>query len=221
MNQLPIPQPQAPPWSEAPVSRTGSFEGWRGGVAPTPCSERQPSNCFPLWPEGTRGGCEAAHMDEGPALRSASGSPATPGIAGRVASTCTCRKPHLRESPAGGARLRPVEVGSTATCWPRGERRLRGPCVPSVPGAAGFFLKKLPEKKKKKKVPGLSPGSLSRPVPGVHRVSSSVPPSAAPPCSSFGSEDALSSVRLGPLRDFHCPEVFWVFLLFKIYFIQV
>lgn len=151
-------------------------------------------------------------MDEGPALRSAAGSPATRGIAGRVASTCTCRKPRLRESPEGGARLRPVGVGSTATCWPRGEPRLRGPCVPSVPGAAGFFLRK---------VPGIASGSLSRHVPGVHRVSSSVPPSAAPPCSSSGSEDALPSVRRGPLQDFDFPEVFWVFLLFNIYFIQV
>ena len=71
------------------------------------------------------------------------------------------------------------------------------------------------------KVPGIASGSLSRPVPGVHRVSSSVPPSAAPPCSSSGSEDALPSVRRGPLQDFDFPEVFWVFLLFNIYFIQV
>ena len=105
-----------------------------GVFPPTSCSERQPSNCFPLWPAGTRGGCEVAPMDEGPAWRSASGSRATRGIAGRVASTCTCRKPRLRESPAGGGRLLPVGVGSTATCWPRGELRLPGPCAPSVPG---------------------------------------------------------------------------------------
>ena len=86
-----------------------------------------------------------------------------------------------------------------------------GPALPASRGAAGFFLQK---------VPGLSLGSLSRPVPGVHRGSSSVPPSAAPPCFSSGCEDALPSVRRGPLQDFHFP-VFWVFLLFKIYFIQV
>lgn len=151
-------------------------------------------------------------------LRSASGSPTL------RASRGGCLHVHLQEAaPPGvasrGARLRPVGVGSTATCWPRGERRLRGPCVPSVPGAAGFFLKYL-KKKRKRKYLDFPREVLGRPVPGVHRVSSSVPPSAAPPCSGFGSEDALSSVRLGPLRDFHCQKYsgcscFLKFILFK------
>lgn len=134
-------------WSRGSSFPHRQLRGLERVLPPTPCSERQPSNCFPLWPEvHVEAVRQRTWMKDQPCVPTGSASSSRHRREG--ASTCTCRKPHLRESPAGGRGCGP----SKSTAPPpagRAVNRAARATFPASRGAAGFFLKKVPEKKKR------------------------------------------------------------------------